>query len=99
MRAAVGENHRWSTLGRALWAGKELELDVFKILLELNAGYLLVTAAAALSSMKAWADEDEASGRCALLLEAAADTWSRGYFMGISAEATEAPASPSLSCP
>ncbi len=96
MAAAAADAETWVGIGSLLWSDPGFDADTYAALLEIDAGYLLVNAAAALASMRGAADADVEAGRCALLLEAAADTWNQGYFAGMGGAAKGAP---SLTCP
>ncbi len=87
----------WVSIGTLLWSDDGFDEDTYALLIDINAGYLLVTASAALGSLTGYADQDEEAGRCALLLEAATDTWNSGYFAGVTAPSTAD--EPSLTCP
>ena len=88
--------------GRAVWE-EILERGAFsssayELLLELSASYLLVSEAAVLSGMTAWADADPASGRCGALLQAGLLVWSGSYFLGLTSSVPEG-TFPQIRCP
>jgi len=98
MADAVDDAQQWVSVGESLWSGGDVEPDIYGVLLDLNAGYLFVSGAAALGSMLGYADQDADAGRCALLVEAAADTWNRAYFAGLRSDLPTGEA-PSVRCP
>jgi len=98
LAAEVIKSQGWAAIGRGLWSGGEISPEIWSILVDINAAYLRVTDAAALASLLGVGDGDAAAGRCALLLEAAADTWNRAYFMALGSDAPVG-ALPSLVCP
>ncbi|MBM4370461.1 MAG: hypothetical protein FJ098_02355 [Deltaproteobacteria bacterium] len=98
LAAAVEQSQGWAAIGEALWSSGSIEPDAWRILVDINASYLRVTAAAALGSLLGAGDRDPAAGRCALLLEAATDTWNRAYFLALTSDAP-AGTLPTIACP
>lgn len=94
----VEKSKTWSAIGEGLWSEGSIAPDAWRVLVQINVVYLRVTAIAALSSIIATAEGDVETGRCALLLEAATDTWNRAYFLALGADAP-AGTMPGLQCP
>ncbi len=94
----VWQREPFVDIGRSLWEQGSIAPESWATLAGLNEGYLRVTSAASLAAMAGYADRDQAAGRCALLLEAGADTWNGGYFLGIRSDAPEG-TMPGLHCP
>lgn len=88
-------------IGRAVWeailADNPVAPAAYEPLLNLSAGFLLVSEATVLANMTAWAEQQPEAGRCGLLLNAGLSTWAGAYFMGL---ASDAPAGtfPELIC-
>lgn len=88
-------------IGRAVWeailADNPIAPAAYEPLLDLSAGFLLVSEATVLANMTAWAEQQPEAGRCGLLLNAGLSTWAGAYFMGL---ASDAPAGtfPELIC-
>jgi hypothetical protein len=87
----------WVAVGEGFWSEGSIAPEAWVVLVEINRVYLRVTAAAALGSMLGHGDNDEDAGRCALLLEAATDTWNRAYFLALGADAPKGTL-PGLEC-
>ncbi len=87
--------------GEEVWedimASSTISPDVYPTLMRLSVGFLLVSDASALGGITAWATQDVASGRCALLVQAGLTVWSVSYFMGLVSGAPEGTAV-SLAC-
>jgi hypothetical protein len=81
------DSRMWVDVGRSLWSKGGIDSSAWAILVDINATYLKITAAAVLASMLGYADSDEPAGRCAALLEAAVDTWNRSYFLALRSDA------------
>jgi hypothetical protein len=74
--------------GRAVWE-RILERSSFsessyETLLELSAGFLLVSDVTVLAGMTAWAEREPEIGRSATLLQAGLVVWAGSYFLGLS---------------
>ena len=67
-------------------------------LLDLSAGFLMVSQAAVLGNMTAWADIAPEEGKCSLLIDAAMIVWGGSYAMGL-ASPDESGENPQLICP
>ena len=98
LAAEAEKSQGWVAIGEGLWSGGEITPAAWAILVDINAAYLRVTDVAVLASLLGAGDSDADAGRCALLLEAAADTWNRAYFMALGADAPEGTL-PNLTCP
>lgn len=85
--AEVEKSQGWSAIGEGLWSDGSIDADAWRTLVIINLVYLKATAVAAQASLLAAADGDAAIGRCALLLEAATDTWNRAYFLALRSDA------------
>ena len=87
--------------GREVWEGileyASFSESSYQTLLELSVGFLLVSDAAVLSGMTAWADRDIEAGQCAALMQAGLVVWSGSYFLGL-ASSEEAGTFPELTC-
>jgi hypothetical protein len=88
----------WSTVlqtatgaGRFVWeaiaAGGGFPPASYKALVDLSSAYLMVSKAAVLSSMIAYADGDTSVGRSSLRLQAGLWMWSGAYFAGLASGA------------
>jgi len=97
LAAEVTKSEGWAAVGGGLWSEGSITPEAWVVLVEINRVYLQVTAAAALGSLLGHGASDEEAGRCALLLEAATDTWNRAYFMALGADAPEG-TMPGLTC-
>jgi len=89
LAAEVTKSEGWVAIGEGLWSEGSISPQAWTILVDINRAYLAVTATSALASLSGHGNEDEAAGRCALLLEAATDTWNRAYFLALGADAEE----------
>lgn len=98
LAAESEKSQGWIAIGQGLWSGGEISPEAWAVLVEINASYLRVNNAAVLASLLGAGDGDAAAGRCGLLLEAAADTWNRAYFMALGADAPVGTL-PGLTCP
>ena len=98
LAAEVEKSKGWVAVGQGLWSAGSITAEAWGVLVEINRVYLRVTAAAALGSLLGHGDNDEDAGRCALLLEAATDTWNRAYFLALGADAPEG-ILPGVVCP
>jgi len=98
LAVAVEESRGWAAIGEGLWSSGSISPEAWRILVEINAAYLKVTDVAVLGSLLGAGDGDVDTGRCALLVEAAADTWNRAYFLALGADAP-AGTLPGLTCP
>lgn len=87
--------------GKAVWESILSESTVstaaYDPLVDLSVGYLLVSEAAVLAGMTAWAENDVAAGRSGLLLQSGLSLWSGAYFMGLASSAPVG-TSPTLVC-
>lgn len=81
----------------SILADSTISSAAFLPLIDLSVGYLLVSDAAVLGAMTAWAEGQAAEGRCALQLQAGLTLWSGAYFMGLAAD-DPAGTAPTLSC-
>ncbi|MBM4394500.1 MAG: hypothetical protein FJ087_02280 [Deltaproteobacteria bacterium] len=81
------QSRGWADVGRSLWEDGSVAPGAWRTLVDVNAGYLRISSLAALAAATGYAAPDEAAGRCALLLEAAADTWNRAYFLALRSDA------------
>lgn len=81
----------------AILADSTISSSAFLPLIDLSVGYLLVSDAATLGAMTAWADGQPSEGRCALQLQAGLSLWSGAYFMGLASD-DPAGTAPTLSC-
>lgn len=91
------EMSMWTTLlqgateaGRFVWEGLAragLSPASYTALVQLSSAYLMVSKAAVLSSMTAYADGDAAVGRSSLRLQAGLWMWSGAYFAGLASGA------------
>jgi len=88
--------------GRAVWEeileGGDFAGSAYELLLDLSAAYLLVSEAAVLAGMTAWAEADPAAGRCGALLQAGLLVWSGSYFLGLTSSVPEG-TFPEIICP
>ena len=98
LAAEVAKSEGWVAIGEGLWSEGSITAEAWGVLVDINRAYLAVTATAALASLSGHGNEDEAAGRCALLLEAATDTWNRAYFLALGADAEEGTL-PEVVCP
>jgi hypothetical protein len=76
--------------GRFVWEGLAragFSPASYTALVELSSAYLMVTKAAVLASMTAYADGDAAVGRSSLRLQAGLWMWSGAYFAGLASSA------------
>lgn len=76
--------------GRFVWEGLAragFSPVTYTALVELSSAYLMVSKAAVLSSMTAYADGDAAVGRASLRLQAGLWMWSGAYFAGLASGA------------
>lgn len=76
--------------GRFVWEGLAragFSPASYTALVELSSAYLMVTKAAVLASMTAYADGDSAVGRSSLRLQAGLWMWSGAYFAGLASSA------------
>jgi hypothetical protein len=76
--------------GRFVWEGiarAGFSPASYTSLVELSSAYLMVSKAAVLSSMTAYADGDVAVGRSSLRLQAGLWMWSGAYFAGLASSA------------
>ncbi len=87
LAAEVDKSKTWISIGKSLWSEGSISPEAWGVLVLINAGYLQVSAAAALASMLGYGEDDEAAGRCGTLLEAAADTWNQAYFLALRSDA------------
>ncbi|WP_144418288.1 hypothetical protein [Mycobacterium sp. EPa45] len=95
--AGWAEMSMWTTVlegatgaGRFVWEGLAragLSPASYPALVQLSSAYLMVTKAAVLSSMMAYAGGDTAVGRTALRLQAGLWMWSGAYFAGLASGA------------
>lgn len=80
-------------VGRGVWerilADQEIDAAAYGALLEVSAGYLLVTEAAILAAASAYADEAPTDGRCGALTSSGLLLWSGSYFLGLASAAPE----------
>ena len=79
-----------TSAGRFVWEGiaqAGLSPASYTALVELSSAYLMVSKAAVLSSMAAYADGDTAVGRNSLRLQAGLWMWSGAYFAGLASSA------------
>ena len=87
-------------LGTKKWeeilTDKSFSTEGYLLLLELSVGYVLVSQATALLSMKAYAEDDSKTARRAALLQAGMMVWSKSYMMGLMQ--SDEPGFPVLSC-
>lgn len=87
--------------GQAVWEDILSESTVssaaYDPLMDLSVGYLLVSEAAVLAGMTAWAEGDIDAGRSGLLLQSGLSLWSGAYFMGLASSAAVG-TSPTLTC-
>jgi hypothetical protein len=91
------EMSMWSTMlegatgaGRLVWEGlarSGFSPASYTALVELSSAYLMISKAAVLSAMTAYADGDGAVGRSSLLLQAGLWMWSGAYFAGLASGA------------
>lgn len=88
--------------GRGVWenilGGSSISGAAYQPLLDLSAGYLLVSEAAVLANAVAFADGDAAAARCGALVQTGLVIWSGSYFEGLAAPAP-AGTFPTLECP
>ena len=98
LAAEVTKSEGWVAIGEGLWSDGSITPAAWGVLVDINRAYLAVTATAALASLMGHGDKDEDAGRCALLLEAATDTWNRAYFLALGADAEEGTL-PEVVCP
>ncbi len=88
--------------GRGVWedilGGSSIAPSAYGPLLDLSAGYLLVSEAAVLANATAFAEADAGAARCGALVETGLVIWSGSYFEGLASSA--APGTfPTLACP
>ncbi len=87
--------------GEDVWADimsdTTISAEAYPMLMTLSTGFLLVSDAAALGGIGAWAAGDTAGGRCALLAQAGLTVWSGSYFMGLVSDAPPG-TTPTLQC-
>ncbi len=88
--------------GRGVWesilGGSSIAPAAYAPLLDLSAGYLLVSEAAVLANATAFAETDAGAARCGALVETGLVIWSGSYFEGLASSA--APGTfPTLACP
>ncbi len=88
--------------GRGVWegilGGSSISASAYAPLLDLSAGYLLVSEAAVLASATATGNRDVGAARCGTLVETGLLIWSGSYFEGLASSA--APGTfPTLGCP
>ncbi|SBS73116.1 conserved exported hypothetical protein [uncultured Mycobacterium sp.] len=79
-----------TSAGRFVWEGiarAGFSPASYTALVELSSAYLMVSKAAVLSSMTAYADGDAAVGRSSLRLQAGLWMWSGAYFAGLASSA------------
>jgi hypothetical protein len=78
--------------------GSSIATAAYQPLLDLSAGYLLVSEAAVLANATGFAEHDAASARCGDLVQTGLVIWSGSYFEGL---ASGAPSGtfPTLECP
>ncbi|MBB3604146.1 hypothetical protein FHT40_003807 [Mycolicibacterium sp. BK556] len=79
-----------TSAGRFVWEGiarSGFSPASYTALVELSSAYLMVSKAAVLSSMAAYADGDAATGRSSLRLQAGLWMWSGAYFSGLASGA------------
>ncbi len=91
------EMSMWSTMlegatgtGRLVWEGlarSGFSPASYTALVELSSAYLMISKAAVLSAMTAYADGDAAVGRSSLRLQAGLWMWSGAYFAGLASGA------------
>lgn len=84
-------------IGRTLWDQGSIDDGSWATLVRINEGYLRVLASASLAAMAGYADRDDAAGRCALLLQAGADTWNGAYFLALRSD-VRAGVQPGIDC-
>lgn len=87
MLSLVEGSRMWADIGDGLWSSGSILPEAWRVLVDINSAYLKVTSAAVLATMLGAVDSNEAAGRCALRLEAAADTWNRAYFLALRSDA------------
>lgn len=97
LAAEVDKSKTWIGIGKGLWSEGTIGAEAWGVLVLINAGYLQVSAAAALASTLGYGNGDEPAGRCGTLLEAAADTWNQAYFLALRSDAPVG-AAPVLVC-
>lgn len=82
--------HSATGAGRFVWQGLAragFSPTTYTALVELSSAYLMVSKAAVLSSMTAYADGDPSVGRASLRLQAGLWMWSGAYFAGLASGA------------
>ena len=94
---AWAEMAMWKTVlqsatgaGRLVWEGlarSGFSPASYSALVELSSAYLMITKAAVLSSMTAYAEGDAGLGRSSLRLQAGLWMWSGAYFAGLASDA------------
>jgi hypothetical protein len=88
--------------GRAVWEQilehTSFSASSYETLLELSAGFLLVSDVTVPAGMTAWADGEPETGRHAALLQAGLVVWAGSYFLGLSSSAPPG-TFPELGCP
>ena len=79
-----------TNIGEAVWAriaAGGFSATSYVALVNLSSAYLMVSKAAVLSSMIGYADDDPATARDALRLQAGLWMWSGTYFAGLASSA------------
>lgn len=88
--------------GRGVWegilGGSSIAGAAYQPLLDLSAGYLLVSEAAVLANAVAFAESDAAAARCGALVQTGLVIWSGSYFEGLASPAPPG-TFPTLECP
>ncbi len=87
--------------GRGVWesilGGSSIASTAYQPLLDLSAGYLLVSEAAVLANATAFAESDAGAARCGSLVQTGLVIWSGSYFEGLASSAA-AGTFPTLEC-
>lgn len=88
--------------GRGVWegilGGSAIAGAAYQPLLDLSAGYLLVSEAAVLANAVAFAESDASAARCGALVQTGLVIWSGSYFEGLASPAPPG-TFPTLECP
>ncbi len=88
--------------GRGVWegilGGSSIVGAAYQPLLDLSAGYLLVSEAAVLANAVAFAESDASAARCGALIQTGLVIWSGSYFEGLASPAPPG-TFPTLGCP
>lgn len=88
--------------GRGVWegilGGSSIAGAAYQPLLDLSAGYLLVSEAAVLANATAFAESDATAARCGALVQTGLVIWSGSYFEGLASTASPG-TFPTLECP